>query len=525
MGARLDRWAGSPWRLPAASGILLTIAHFGGILVPSFVAFVPMLFWIDARRERSLSDVARGAAVFGLVGYGLSLHWIYAMLWISSLAGLMYAGLLILFTAGAVAALTLAAWIRRTTGGSFAWLLPVAWIPFEWLRTWGDLRMTADHVACSLAGYPFLIQFADSVGPFGVGAFLLSCNGLIYQASIGGRCRRERRQAVMALVALALAVLAYDAWRWTHPPAAEGTLRVALVQPNIPLVLKWDPNEDERQERVLADLTRQAARLKPDLILWPESARPKPVRHWLGDDSTLAMPEVQRLAIETGAAILTGVEYARVRAVGDSKHYNAALVARPDGSIEPTWTAKVYLVPFTEGIPFRAVLGPVLEGLGGDLHWLSGGFAPGPPETPLPAAGRSVGVLVCYEQLYPDLSRRLRNAGAELQVVITNDAWFGRTLFQPFLADVVRMRAIETRTAFVRVANTGISGFVDPLGRYEGRTGLFVPAVEVRDVPLTRRRTLYTRTGDVAAWVSIAGLLLAAGDATFRARREPRGAE
>lgn len=509
--------AHSGWKLPVASGVLVVLAYFGGLLVPNFIAFVPMLVWIEARRERPIREIARGATRFGLTAYGLSLHWIYAMLAISSLAVLMYAGLVILFTAGAVAALALAAWMRRRLGWSFGILLPLCWIPFEWLRTWGDLRMTADHIGHTLAAFPFVVQFADLVGPFGVGAFVLACNGLVYGALLEPLAPGRRRSALV-LALLVAGVLAYDAWAWTHPPRVAGHVRVAIVQPNIPLVLKWDPAQAALQETILADSTRRAALERPELIIWPESARPLPVRHRLDQPATLELPEVQALAREVGADILTGVEYARIQDDTTFDYYNAALVVRKDGTVAPEWTGKTYLVPFTEGVPFRAVLGPLiqgLDGLGAELRWLSGGFTPVPHPVPLPAAGRQVGVLVCYEEFYFDLARKMRRAGADFQVVITNDAWFGRTVFQGLLADVVRMRAIENRTAFVRVADTGYSGFVDPMGRYHDRTELFVPAVVVGDVPVIEGPSVYTRCGDVVAWLAIAGCVLA----TIAARR------
>jgi len=486
--SKLERWTASSWRLPVASGLLLPLAHYGGLLLPNFVAFVPLLVWLDARTKATTRERVRGAVLFSLVCYGIGLEWIHAMLAISPLAALMYVALLVLFTIGAAVALPLLGWTRARTGWSWGFLLPVCWLPFEWLRTWGDLRMTVDHVAHGLAGFPFLIQFADLFGPYGVGAWLLAVNGLLCESVLQRKSPRGRR-ALVLLAVLVGAVLAYDAWRWTHPPAVVKKVRV-------------------HEEALFAELTRRAAREKPDLIFWPESGRPKPVRHVLSDPRTLTMPEVQKLAVETGADILTGVEYWRYETPQKREYYNAALVARRDGTVAPEWTAKQYLVPFTEGVPFRSLIGPLVEGKGGEFHWLSGGFTPG-PTVPLPAAGLRVGVLVCYEEFYFDLSRRLRNEGADLQAVITNDAWFGRTVFQDLLSDVARMRAIETRSSIVRVANTGISGFVDPLGRFRGRTALFEEAVEVDDVEVTAGKTLYVRIGDVVAWAAIAGLLVA----------------
>ncbi len=113
------------------------------------------------------------------------------------------------------------------------------------------------------------------------------------------------------------------------------------------------------------------------------------------------------------------------------------------------------------------------------------------------------------------LSRDLRNRGAELQAVITNDAWWGRTAFQQYQADALRFRAIENRTSFVRVANTGISGFVDRRGRYHGLTPLFEEAVRVFDLERAGPPTVYDRIGDGWLVVLPVGLLAIA----FRPRR------
>jgi apolipoprotein N-acyltransferase len=82
----------------------------------------------------------------------------------------------------------------------------------------------------------------------------------------------------------------------------------------------------------------------------------------------------------------------------------------------------------------------------------------------------------------------------------------------------VRLRAIENRTSFVRVANSGISMFVDPLGRDLDRTGLDVEAVHTRDVPIVRGRTVYDRVGNVVAWAALATL----GAAAFLGWRRER---
>ena len=518
IGVGLDRWTRSLWQLPVLSGAALALAY---VWVPfpilNFVCFIPMLLWIEVNAYRPRGERLQAGFLFGMTAGLISLHWMYSMLAFSWLAALLYVVLVSAFAAFAMVGATLAGWLRQRTGWSFSLLLPLSWIPLEWSRTWGDLRMTADHVGNSLAAYPFLIQFADLVGPYGVGAFMLATNGLAYEASRGWRTGSGRRAAAI-LIALWGAILAYDSWAWARPLEQRRPLRVAFVQPNIPLVMKWDPAAEEEQWKILEGMTREAAKAGADVVFWPETARPSTFYHVLERPDTYVMADVQQLARDTGTGIVVGSEYDVLSGGKEKKYYNAAFSVHATGRLDPIWTAKTYLVPFVEGVPFKSLLGPLLAGKQGEMRWLGGGFTPGPTATPLPIVDTKVGLLVCYEELYWDLARSLRNAGAGLEAIITNDAWFGRTFFQRYQADSARMRAIENRCAFVRVANTGISGFVDPWGRYHARTGLFEKRVGVEDILVTSSLTVYDRIGDLMAWLAIAGLVVA----VLTARRSER---
>jgi apolipoprotein N-acyltransferase len=496
--------------LPALSGVLLAFGYFTlDLVIPNLVALVPLLVWIDANLDRPWRVWRNAGFVFGMSLNLLILSWMRSMLAISFLGLFAYFGLAIIFAAELAMALIALAWLRKRTRWSFVVLLPAVWLTLEWIQAQGDLRMTAQHLGQSLAGTPFLVQFADLGGPYGIGLVLLLSNAILFEVwRAPSRALRGRRLAAWG--GLAAAVLSYDAWAWTHPPPVSGSLRVAFLQPNVPLVVKMDRAEDSRQELLLAELTRKAAAMKAEVVIWPETARPRSLVTRPDHPATYAMPEVQALAKETGLTIVAGSEYVVVRGKDDTEAYNAAFVVHPDGRLDPTWVAKIYLVPFVEAIPFEPVLGPLLAGRRGWARWLSGGFRPGPEETPLPVAGTALGVSVCYEELFFDLQRSLRNAGARVQAVITNDAWFGTTFFQTYQANTVRLRAIENRSSFVRVANTGISMFVDPLGRDTQRTELLTQEVRVSDVALTDVRTVYDRIGDVPAWAAIVTFVAAA---------------
>jgi apolipoprotein N-acyltransferase len=120
------------------------------------------------------------------------------------------------------------------------------------------------------------------------------------------------------------------------------------------------------------------------------------------------------------------------------------------------------------------------------------------------AGGRRLSVSICYESIYPWISRAFVTRGSQLLATITNDAWFGRSsaAYQHFEQGAIR--AVEEGRYIVRAANTGISGAVDPYGRVLAASPLFETAMMPVDVRLLDHRTIYSRVGDVAVWLSLA---------------------
>ena len=124
---------------------------------------------------------------------------------------------------------------------------------------------------------------------------------------------------------------------------------------------------------------------------------------------------------------------------------------------------------------------------------------------------------ICYEVIFPSLINRFVQDGSELLTTITNDAWYGRSSAAYQHWDQASMRAIEQGRYLARAANTGISGFVDPYGRGLEKTDLFHEAVLVADLRFITERTIYSRIGDLVAWLSLA-VTLAALAASVRIR-------
>jgi len=141
------------------------------------------------------------------------------------------------------------------------------------------------------------------------------------------------------------------------------------------------------------------------------------------------------------------------------------------------------------------------------LRWF-GGFGKGRGLPLYPTAMGRFGVLICYESVFEDLARAYRRGGADFLVNVTNDAWYGRTAGPYQHAAHLVLRAVETRMGVARAANSGISGTVDPLGRYHDTTGLEVETAVAATLRTSDVTTLYVRLGD---WVGTVAVLATLG--------------
>jgi len=157
---------------------------------------------------------------------------------------------------------------------------------------------------------------------------------------------------------------------------------------------------------------------------------------------------------------------------------------------------KTHLVPYGEYIPFRKWL-PFL----GKIVAQVGDFKAGTIGNTLQWKDQQVGVQICYEIIFPALSRAMARNNASLLINITNDAWFGKTSGPHQHFSMTVFRAVENRRSLARAANTGISGFIDPAGRILASTALLEEAALTRSIPLLKEKTVYTNTGDLFARV------------------------
>ena len=396
----------------------------------------------------------------------------------------------------------------RHAGAGFPWLAAALWTLLDWVQTWMLSGFPWALLGYSQYRYGPVLQLAAITGVHGLTFLIVFANATLAWI-LAGHTRRLVAGAAAAL--LMGTTFAYGVQRLARPPATADALRIGIVQGNIRQDLKWQRLGSEataaRYDSLTRVLLREAGSL--DLILWPETALPfrfdSPSRQRLRQ-------VVTNLAREAGAPLLVG-SLGSHSPTGNPGLYNRSFLIDGRGEIRGA-ADKVHLVPFGEYLPFPWLFA-YMQGLIAE----SGAFTAGDAHTvlSLPGMGTRLGVFICYESIFPEITRSLVRDGADLLVNTTNDAWFGTTAAPHQHLAMVVLRAVEAGRTILRAANTGISGAIEPDGRIVRATGLFETTVLEISARPSDELTTYARYGDLV--FPFSGLLLAMAAALAWRRR------
>ena len=495
--------------LAAASGLLLTGAFPKiGLDWLAWFALVPLLLAISNLSGR---QSFRLGFITGLVHYLSLLYWVvpvmrtygYLPLYLSVAILFLFAAVLAFFPA--VFSMTLAA--IGVTPLRCLITMPLLWVALEYIRTFIFTGFPWALLGHSLYLRHHLIQIADLFGAYGISFLITLGNVAVFLTTMYISRKKWHDRSVSKPLVLGASVLfiagflltlIYGTWRikeTDHLMSAAATARVAVIQGNINQAAKWDPAFQSATIKTYHRLSQAARSEKPDLIVWPESATP----FFLFYDKR---PTENVLAgiQQTNIDYLIGSP-SFIRKQERVSYYNSAYLVSP---VEKNISKydKAHLVPYGEYVPFKKWL-PFL----GKVVAQVGDFQPGAPGKTLPWKQKGLGVQICYEIIFPGLSRAMVKNDAVLLINITNDAWFGTTSgpYQHFSMTI--FRAVENRRSLARAANTGISGFIDPVGRILAATPLLEEAAVTWTLPLIYKKTFYTRFGDLFAMACLAGTI------------------
>lgn len=492
-----------PWIAAITGGILVFLGYAGfDQFYLEWICLVPVLWAIrDQRPGRAFCIGWLAGIVMNIGGF----YWAIEMF--QQFAGMAWPlaalGLLLLAAANGI---LFAGWawatrlITRDTGWNVAWVAPVVWTALE--KFWPEIF--PNYLGASQYKISLVTQIADLTGILGVTFFVVYINSTLY-AALEERFvnRRNATRLLLVCAALLAAVLIYGQVRIRtveRQAAAAEKLTIGLIQTNHGS--GGTPPAPGSRLREHQEMSRALAASRPlDLIVWPESALGVRLSSRKG-----SLPP--GLLGDTHTPTLFGAVMRLGENGGDSP-FSSAMLVDGTGLILGTYD-KMVLVPFGEYIPFGEIF-PALYSLAPPS---TGRFLPGENREPLTFGKYLLSVNICYEDIFPGQVRSLMRGGKDRRIPdvlfnLTNDSWYGKTTEPIEHLALASFRAIEHRRALVRSTNTGISAFVDPVGRIATRSGIWSRETLVDRVAMMQGRTVYALLGDWLGWVC--GLLSLAG--------------
>ncbi len=462
-----------------------------------FVLLVPWFIVLNKfNRETAVFATFWASMVYNTVNY----YWIRNVMNVETApSGLIFLGLILL-----IAYLSLfnvlAAFVYSTVK-NFMFkgkaillaLFPIFFASIEMFRTHGDFAFPWNHLGYTLGNHLELIQTLSIIGVFGYTILIMASNQIVAYAFLQNGRKKIALFAVPFIIFFALlihgnSVLSAPEAAPFYDAGNEENPTIAMIQPSIAQGAKWSKERFDSIVTKTFSMAMDSTKPGTNIILLAETAIPDHIRR-----QPMVIKRLHEMADEKDASILTGaLDYKRIsRDLNNPRRfeiYNASFLFTPGDHRFPRRYIKKHLVPFSERIPFDEVF-PILNYV--DLG--EGDFVPG-KETPVYGPYNWT-PYICYDAIFGDLVRDAIREGSRLMVNITNDGWFGWSTAPYQHLNIVRLLAVTYGYPVTRLANSGVSAFIDQYGHYDQNTKIFETRVIQRKMPLKTRSTFYTAVG------------------------------
>jgi len=379
-------------------------------------------------------------------------------------------------------------------------------ISFEYLKTKGFIGF-----GFGVSGYTqwnnlYLIQVADIFGVFGISALLIFCSVLIYKIILKIINKDKKVRIVFVsgctwlfclIFSLIYGTVKINSFNHKQP---EKNVSAILVQNNED---PWGSGFDYYRASVqkLIDLTNDALQEYPnaDFVVWPETAVVPSVNHYYSNEKTNRKLMIEALMhyFETkDCDFIIGNGYT-VLENDVEKKYNSALYFKQNENIlppKPDVYSKNHLVPFSENLPF-GIKSESLEN-NFDLHlWDKSNEI-----TIFSNKDYTFGTLICFEDNFDNLSRKIKNQNVDFFVNLSNDSWAKSEVCQNQHLAMAVFRSVENKIPTLRSTSSGQTCFINYFGKIEGECEPFTETYGYYEVPLySNCSTIYSKYGNFFA--------------------------
>lgn len=455
------------WSFLMLLGIAFAFAFQPSNLAPLVFIIMPILIWVVEKAPTPRAAFMRGWFFgFGMfikgiswVGYSFSMQ-DEVPTWLAPIAVFALACVLATFKGLTFLLAKRLAVFGMTNPLTMISSFTVAWMVGELIQGYFFTGLPWLLLGSIWADWTAMLQGAALVGVYGLSIFTVLITAapalfLVQQPTV------FTRWAPVAATGLLIVWAGFGVGRLSIAEVnVFPDFKMRLVQARVGQREKWLSYLQEEHFTNHLQLTRQKSMQGKaddiDLIIWPETAIPEN----LSLRTSLMRYRASQI-LEPGAILLTGAPRITRNPDGSRRIYNSLYALDENANLRAQYD-KFHLVPFGEYLPFDSLLRSLgLDQLTGGGEGFQEGIG---PRTLSIANIPSFSPLICYEVIFPDRVSDW-NDRPQWLLNITNDAWFGVSEGPYQHLALARMRAVEEGLAVVRVAGSGITAVIDPLGR------------------------------------------------------------
>ena len=426
---------------------------------------------------------------------------------------------------------------KNITQWSCVFVICACWTLLEWSRTLFLSGVAFNPIGLSLAGNQYSLQTASLLGVYGMSFYVMFANLVVLKTYL---TPFKWKMTTLACSVICFPYL-FGSWqimRYQSPIEEGAAIQALLVQTAFQVEEGMCfTTHQEMLEHVMGEwkqvcnLTKGYLDKEVDLLALPEFVVPYGTYSFIypyeevkaiieetyGEDTFKKFPPLelpfasldgdtlkvsnayfsQGFANVFDCSVVVGLEDAE-DFNGERHYFSSAMLFEPlnGSSYQHRRYEKRILVPMGEYIPFSFCRDLAAQ------YGVFGSFTPGEDVVVWGNERFRFGVSICYEEMFSEMMRENRIAGAQMLLNITNDAWFPHSKLIRQHFEHARLRTVENGIPLVRACNTGVTGCVDALGRDVDLLGENDKEREdlsealYTQVPTFHYRTLYSKVGD-----------------------------
>lgn len=440
------------------SGVLLALnwnAYFPAVSL--FLAFIPLLYVQKYLKPGFIEYFNISLLAFIIFHLG-TVWWIYK----SSISG--FVVVITLNSLLMASVMSFHYFVAINKGKYLGYLsFVVFWLAFEFLHYHWEISWPFMNLGNWLGQIPEWVQWYEFTGVLGGTLWILFVNIFLFLS--GDLFFQNKKNAGGILMIFSIILLVFPitiSYQIISKPIKnDDKLSVLIVQPNInPYAEKYKSSLFEQQIKEQIEMAEENINPQTHLIIFPETSFPL----YLNQDSLFADKNIKKIRkltkLNKGVDIIAGIYTYKIDE-NDTLFSNTAVYL--NSATDYTLYNKSKLVPAVEKTPFAQYFG-FLRDWNVNFGGITSSLGISNHRKVFETKHASIAPVICYESVYGEFINEFVSKGADIIVVMTNDAWWGDTPAYEQILMHSRLRAIESRRSVVRSANTGISCLIDKYG-------------------------------------------------------------